>query len=206
MTQAKPRYPTVEDYLNEPPGEFERAEYFNGELIKMPPESGENDDIAIALQLHLIAKGFFPRPQVKAHTCEIQVKKFHQDDKETRMPDLTILRPEHIGLTRKRLTIRLSMPAPLLVAEVVSPYSSLNAKSYQDDYIRKPYQYAMRGIPEYWIIDPQSEMVTVQSGPQDGGYQQNQGFIGQALMRSQLPQLEDLQLTAEQILNPDVQR
>lgn len=41
MAQAKPRYRTIEDYLNEPPGEFERAEYCDGELIKMPPEAGQ---------------------------------------------------------------------------------------------------------------------------------------------------------------------
>ena len=203
MTQAKPRYCTVEDYLDEPPGEFERVEYRDGELIQMPPESGKNVIIATALQFHLIAKGFFPLALVKAHACEIQVEKFHQDDKETRMPDLVALRPEHTALTQKRLTIRLSMPAPLLVAEVVSPYTFSDRRNYQEDYVRKPYQYAMRGIPEYWIIDPQSEAVIVQSGPQDGGYYLNQEFFGNDLVKSQLLELQSLQLTAEQVLKPE---
>ena len=203
MTQTKPKYRSVEDYLNEPPGEFDRAEYFEGELIKMPPESGKNVRIATAFQLHLIFKGFFPFTQVVTGACEIQVERFHQDDKETRMPDLTIIRSEHIALTDRRFTIRLSMPSPLLIAEIVSPYASQKERNYQEDYIRKPYQYAMRGIPEYWIIDPQSEMVTVQDGPQDGGYNLTQEYVGSDRVRSQLPELKELQLTAQQILNPE---
>ena len=92
------------------------------------------------MQFHIITKDFFPLIQVVIGSCEIQVEKFHPDDKETRMPDLTVLMPEHIALTRNRLTVKLSMPAPLLLVEVVSPYSPTRERNYQEDYIRKPYQ------------------------------------------------------------------
>lgn len=203
MTQARPRYPTVEAYLDSDEPLDGRYEYCDGELIPLVPESKLNDLIANALLFYLVSKGFFPLALVCAHSCEIQVEKCHQDDKQTRLPDLVLLRPEHIALTQRRLSIRLSMPAPLLVAEVVSPYSSPNDKNYQEDYIRRPYQYAMRGIPEYWIIDPQGKAVIVRSGPTAGGYAQSQKFWGGEAVASTLPELANLQLTAREILEPE---
>jgi Uma2 family endonuclease len=42
-----------------------------------------------------------------------------------------------------------------LVVEVVSPDDS------QRDYITKRHEYAQAGIPEYWIVDPQSDLILV---------------------------------------------
>jgi Uma2 family endonuclease len=51
----------------------------------------------------------------------------------------------------------LDMPPPLLVVEVASP-----GKRNQDrDYRYKRSEYTVRGIIEYWIIDPEQEQVTV---------------------------------------------
>ena len=203
MPQAVPRYPTVEDYLNSDEHLEGRYEYADGELIPLVAESEVNDNIAIALQFYLVLNGFFPRRLVKTHSCEIQVDKFHQNDKQTRLPDLVILKPEHLALTQRRLTIRKAMPAPLLVAEVVSPYSSSDRENYEADYLLKPYQYAHRGIPEYWIIDPQAEVVIVCAKPSEGSYAHFQEFSHSSLVRSQLPELSQFSLTAQEILEPD---
>jgi Uma2 family endonuclease len=49
------------------------------------------------------------------------------------------------------------MPPPALVVEVVSP-----GKVNEDrDYRYKRSEYAARGIPEYWIVDPSKVQVTV---------------------------------------------
>ncbi|MEG4633573.1 Uma2 family endonuclease [Microcoleus sp. AR_TQ3_B6] len=49
------------------------------------------------------------------------------------------------------------MPPPALVVEVVSP-----GKVNEDrDYRYKRSEYAARGIPEYWIVDPGQAKVTV---------------------------------------------
>ena len=61
----------------------------------------------------------------------------------------------------------------------------------------------MRGIPEYWIIDPQSKTVIVRSGPTAGGYAQSQKFWGGEAVASTLPELANLQLTAQEILEPE---
>lgn len=45
----------------------------------------------------------------------------------------------------------------MLVVEVVSP----GAENHRRDYIDKRNQYEWRGIPEYWIVDPVKQQVTV---------------------------------------------
>lgn len=55
----------------------------------------------------------------------------------------------------KRSTILPEMPPPLLAVEVVSPGQE------KRDYRYKRSEYAVRGIAEYWIIDPAAERVTV---------------------------------------------
>ncbi|MEL6855811.1 MAG: Uma2 family endonuclease, partial [Cyanobacteria bacterium J06607_13] len=54
-------------------------------------------------------------------------------------------------------TIRLHMPPPLLVIEVVSPGSLQRDR----DYVAKRRQYEDIGIGEYWIVDPSLQQVTV---------------------------------------------
>jgi Uma2 family endonuclease len=74
-----------------------------------------------------------------------------------RYPDLTIIREEHIQQLATRNTIRLSMSPPLLVVEVVSPGELQRDR----DYIAKRIQYQDCEIPEYWIVDPQTETILV---------------------------------------------
>nr|WP_269321686.1 Uma2 family endonuclease [Planktothrix paucivesiculata] len=57
----------------------------------------------------------------------------------------------------KRNTLRFFMAPPLVVMEVVSPGELQRDR----DYIAKRMQYQDRGIPEYWIIDPQLQTVLV---------------------------------------------
>ena len=49
------------------------------------------------------------------------------------------------------------MAPPLLVVEVVSP----GELQWERDYIAKRQQYQACGIPEYWIVDPQTQTVLV---------------------------------------------
>lgn len=53
MTQAKPRFLNFEEYLSYDDGTDQLYELFNGELIEVPPESGENVGIATFLLLKL---------------------------------------------------------------------------------------------------------------------------------------------------------
>jgi len=122
---------SFEDYLNYDDGTDNRYEWIEGELIAMPPESGENDEIARALGYQYLAKlaGFF---LVRTHNCELEVPVLRPGLPRNRYPDLVILRPEHRQLAKQRLTIRLEMPPPVLVVEVVSPGEENRRRDYAD--------------------------------------------------------------------------
>lgn len=181
---------TFEQYLEYDDGTDNRYELCNGELIPMPPESEENGWIADWLRDEFTQ--FIKRRLVKVDRYELQVLGKTQN----RFPDLVVLRPEHLELTRKRQTITLDMPPPQLVVEVVSPYRNQKDENYRRDYIDKVHQYQERGIPEYWIVDPQAQLVTVLVLV-NGRYQATE-FSGNQQIVS--PTFPELGLTAAQVL------
>ena len=91
-----------------------------------------------------------------------------------------------------RATITQDMPSPALVVEVVSP-----GKVNEDrDYRYKRSEYAARGIPEYWIIDPGKEQVTLLTLI-DGLYEET---VFQGNSRIASATFPNLKLTAAQVL------
>ena len=184
--QVKPRFQSFEEYLSYDDGTDKLYELFNGELIEVPPESGQN--VQIANRLFLIFALLIGTDRVRGHGLELEVR----GEPRNRYPDLTIIREEHIQQLTKRNSIRLTMAPPLLVIEVVSPGELQRNR----DYIAKRYQYQDCDIPEYWIIDPdaQTVMVLELSGKT---YTEVGSFSGQEEVRS--PQFKELNLTAAQI-------
>ena len=80
-----------------------------------------------------------------------------------------------------------------MVVEVVSP----GRVGRDRDYISKRAQYAARGIPEYWIVDPQEQMVAVLR-LESGEYVEVGMFQGEQTLVS--PTFPQLNLTAGQVL------
>ncbi|MBD1842996.1 Uma2 family endonuclease [Cyanobacteria bacterium FACHB-63] len=156
MTQAKPKFATFEAYLEFDDGTGNRYELIDEELFALPPESEPNDAIANFLFLKLVEAGL-PYRLVRPGKCEIQVPVLQRGDAANRYPDFLILEETHLSLTQNRLTIKLDAPPPRMVAEVLSP----GRANRERDLIRKRAQYAKRGIPEYWLIDPDNRSVTV---------------------------------------------
>jgi Uma2 family endonuclease len=197
MTQAKLRFAGFEEYLtwsNDPDHEMEGVyELVDGELVQLPTESGLNDAIANYLFLMLLNVGV-PLLRVRPGKCEVQVPVLQPGDAANRIPDLVVLREEHLSLIQKRLTITLDMPPPLMVVEVVSP----TRKQRDRDYINKLAQYEAIAIEEYWIIDPEQQLVTVFL-LQESGYEKLGEFRGEDEVRCQ--SFPALVLTAGQILN-----
>ena len=137
---------TFADYLIWSQHTDKRYELIDGRPVELPPESEPNVSLANYLFLQLVNAGV-PFRLVQPYTCEIQVPVLQPGDAANRFPDLVILRDDHIPLTRQRLTITFDMVPPPVVVEVVSPGD------------RKRQQYAARGIPEYWLIDPQEQAI-----------------------------------------------
>lgn len=191
MTQAA-RKLTFEEYLalDNLPGR--RCEFVDGELVELPPESEPNDFIARYLLFAIASSGVVPLRLIAIHTCEVEVPTLKPGDPRTRYPDVVILREAHLSLTQRRLTIKIDMPPPQMVAEVVSPGDS----NRERDYECKRKQYQARGIPEYWLIDPEQQTVTVLE-LRAGKYAEVGKFCGSD--RAISPTFRALELTVEQI-------
>jgi Uma2 family endonuclease len=186
MVQAKPRFSSFEEYLSYDDGTDKCYELLNGELIELPPESGENISILSFLHFQLVLLMGHRRVR---WGLELEVR----GEPKNRYPDLTVIREEHIQQLRPRNTIRLSMQPPLVVIEAVSPGLS----NRERDYIDKRKQYQDRGIPEYWLIDPARATVTVLELT-DGIYRELGVFRGEDLIQSSV--IQELNLTAQQLL------
>ena len=186
MIQVKPRFQSFEEYLAYDDGTNKLYELFNGELIEVPPESGKN--VQIANRLFLIFALLLGTDRVRGHGLELEVN----GEPRNRYPDLTILRQEHIEQLTKRNTVRLTMSPPLLVVEVVSPGELQRDR----DYVAKRIQYQDCGVPEYWIIDPNTQTILILELSANN-YREVGSFGSESQLLS--PQFEQLSLTAAQI-------
>jgi Uma2 family endonuclease len=196
MTQARLKFASFADYLawSDNPANFleGRFELVDGELVEVPPESEPNNWIARCLMFALANSGQIPLRQIVIHSLELQVPVLKAGDSANRYPDLVVLREEHIALTQKRLTITLDMPPPRLVVEVLSP----GKKNRERDLVRKRDQYAARCIPEYWLVDPDAETVTVLVW-ENGVYPEAQTTRGKEVISSN--EFPELRLTSDQL-------
>lgn len=110
----------------------------------------------------------------------------------SRIPDITIVPLTQMrNMVNREAVIDLDEPAPLLVMEVVSPSTQKEA------YKAKWTEYAVRNIPEYWIVDPLSGVVTV-CLLEDGMYTSHEFRHKNKVQSQRLPNLD---LTAEKILS-----
>lgn len=161
MTFTRTRYKTYAEYLNadlNPEGNFRLLS--SGEIVELPPEDERNisiaDELAFTLKQLVSSKRL-----VKISATELQVHPVG-DTRVNRKPDIVVLRPAHIELMGElnKSTILFGMPAPVFVAEVVSP-GGPTSENYRRDYDWKRVQYERWNIPEYWIIDRHRAQVTV---------------------------------------------
>lgn len=186
MTQT-PIKLSFEEYLTYNDGTDNRYELIDGELVAVPPEERGNSKIALFLLLEL-AK-FLNEDRLCYKDTEIEVTGTMA---QTRLPDLMVLSKglaETLG--DKRGTITRDMPPPELIVEVVSPGKS----NEERDYIDKLCEYQSREVPEYWVIDPKRQKITVFILI-DGLYKSEE-YIGDRLIESRI---EGLHLTAQQVL------
>lgn len=191
MTQAKPRFRTIEEYLDYDDGTDTRYELVGGELVTLPSEEPINNTIASLLFAAFLSIGIPYYRLAIGH--QIQVV---SAGVTVRQPDLIIHTEESIrALLSGERIIRLGMPVPMVVVEVVSP-GKPGSENYDRDYVEKPREYAERGIPEYWLIDPSRSIVVVMTLQSDR--YQTQEFRGEERIISSA--FSGLQLTAKQIL------
>jgi Uma2 family endonuclease len=107
-----------------------------------------------------------------------------------RLPDVLVIPLEQAEVLMNQSAV-LQVPS-LLVVEIVSPSSSA------DDYKDKLEEYQVLGIPEYWIVNPESKRDRRVTIYQLQNQYQKQEFRGsQRIISATFP---DLDLTADQVL------
>jgi Uma2 family endonuclease len=186
-----PRPMTFEDYLLYDDGSDKRYELVDGVLVEMGAESPLNIDIGSFLFAMFLQ--FVPSYLIHKGT-EIETP---QGSATSRYPDLMVLTEACAAalVGKKRSIITADMPSPAIVIEVVSPGDE-DSKNYERDYESKPREYADRGIPEYWIVDPDRAWVRVLV-LQGGTYQVTEFRGSQSIVSPTFPALR---LTAIQVL------
>ncbi|MEL7035242.1 MAG: Uma2 family endonuclease [Cyanobacteria bacterium J06592_8] len=199
MISTTTKYMTFEEFVAEY-GDNPRYELADGELIDMEP-TGPHETVGgkLATQIGITIINA-QLPWFIPLNCLIQPV---ADIATARRPDIivldeTVLGNEPLWLQRPVITLGRSIK---LVVEVVST-------NWETDYARKVEEYALLGIPEYWIVDfrglggtafigkPKQPTFTVCQLDGDE-YQQQQYKLGQMITSPLFP---NLQLQLDDIL------
>lgn len=132
----------AEDYLSLPEGE--RVELLRGRLMMMSPAPRPRHQ-HVGGKLYIALEQIASKAGGIALPSPVDVK---LDDNSVLQPDVVYLRAGHLERIRDRIH-----GAPDLIVEVLSP-STTNR-----DRVEKLDLYAQAGVPEYWIVDPESHVI-----------------------------------------------
>lgn len=139
---------TVKDIYALPDGK--RAELIDGEIYDMAPPSRVHQQILLRL-----GRKIADYIDGKNGGCEVNVAPFAvfltKDDSNYVEPDISVV------CDAEKLTDKGCIGAPDWVIEIVSK------SSRRMDYYVKLFKYQKAGVREYWIVDPEKEVVTVYS-------------------------------------------
>ncbi len=192
MTATISQRMTLAEYLDYDDGTDTRHELVDGILVVMGSENPINPQIVSFLFSVFLRLGIPYYRLVIGHQIEVS-----SAYASARQPDLIVHSEEsEKAISADGKLLRLSHPAPLLVVEVVSN-SETDPQSRVRDYQEKRLEYAVRGIPEYWIIDPIADVILVLT--LEGTQYQEQRFQGKQLIVSAT--FSSMNLVAEQVLN-----
>jgi Uma2 family endonuclease len=152
----------------------ERLELIDGELFVTPSPSPMHQDISGNLYT-LFRNVVFESGRGRAYYAPLDVR---LDENTVVQPDLIIILSDRSPV----LTTARVEGVPSLADEIISPSTS----AY--DRVTKRDVYAQFSVPEYWLVDPEAETVTIFSDPQDGRYQTEQ-TVSDVAISATIPEL-----------------
>jgi Uma2 family endonuclease len=140
---------TFEEYLFYDDGTDNRYELVNGELVQMTQPTMRHILIAKSIEKQLESEiNRLNKPWMCLREIGVRTS-----IRQSRITDVCVLTIEQVTEMMNESAV-FDTP-PLLAVEVVSP------DSVQRDYRHKRSEYAVLGIPEYWIIDQLKAKVSV---------------------------------------------
>ncbi len=144
---------SFEEYLSYDDGTNKRYELVDGILIEMPPASFLHSDIIdfIADCFKEIARQY--KLDIKVKTGDVGVR---TGMNSSRIPDISVIDGQ-VWKSYRRHKSAVIEDGLMLAVEVLSP----GAEQISRDYTDKAIEYQNTGIPEYWIVDPIEQKITV---------------------------------------------
>ncbi|MEB3178619.1 MAG: Uma2 family endonuclease [Nostocaceae cyanobacterium] len=183
---------TFAEYLKYDDGTDTRYELVNGELVPMSLGTGKHGAITEFVNDKFKEEAKRQGLPWTSKDMRIGLRSPRGGRWDTsRIPDVTVLTIEQWeSLANREAVIEVSEAPPILVVEVVSESTKTT------DYRSKRSEYAVLDIPEYWIVDPLSEVVIVCTLTE--GFYDAVEFRGDEKVVSQT--FPELELTASQVL------
>ncbi|MBN3943204.1 Uma2 family endonuclease [Nostoc sp. NMS9] len=191
---------TFAEYLKYNDGTDTQYELVDGELIPMSLGTGKHGGISKFLERSFDDESAKMGQNWTAQKFSVGVRCLRRPEAgaprggrwdTSRIPDVVVLPTQQWeALSNREAVIELNETLPILVVEVVSESTQTT------DYRSKRSEYAVLEIPEYWIVDPIQEIVTICTLVE--GFYDAVAFRGQERIISfTFPQLD---LSAEQVL------
>ena len=151
---------TIEDIYALPDGE--RAELIDGKIYYMAPPSRTHQKISMLLSGEI--SDYIKRNNGE---CEVYAAPFavflDKDDINYVEPDISVI------CDKSKLDDKGCHGSPDWVIEIVSPSSKPR------DYMTKLFKYRTAGVREYWIVDPEKQMIITYGFENDTVEQYNFG-------------------------------
>ena len=151
---------TINDIYALPDGE--RAELIDGQIYYMAPPSWNHQ--RISRKLHQTIANYIDRNNGKCEALAAPFAVFlNEDDVNYVEPDISVI------CDLSKLDDKGCHGAPDWIIEIVSPSSKPR------DYMTKLFKYRTAGVREYWIVDPDKQIVMVYGFEKDTVEQYNWG-------------------------------
>ena len=143
---------TIEDIYALPNGE--RAELIDGKIYYMAPPNTRHQ--ALVMDLSYQIKYYIRHNNGECSVFPAPFAVFlNENNKNYVEPDISVI------CDKNKITDKGCNGAPDWVIEIVS----LGSK--QMDYYKKLFQYRTAGVREYWVVDPERELVTIYNFEKD---------------------------------------
>ena len=137
---------TIDDIYALPDGE--RAELIDGKIYYMAPPNTKHQTLVMDLSYQI--KDYIKHNKGECSVFPDPFAVFlNENDKSYVEPDISVI------CDKNKITDKGCNGAPDWVIEIVSPCSK------QMDYYKKLFKYRTADVREYWVVDPERNLVTV---------------------------------------------